>query len=170
MLATNWVPKIIGLLLAGLLGVCIPIIAMTMQSNLRSERLTWNTLVEYKDIVTRKGSITPDDYTQFRNKLTATNKDWKVKMSVEDTYFYTEDDGKTVKTRNVLAYTFDSSKDTTPIMTDFKEGSIFNITITPIAPSTSEGLLNALTGQDFYAMDYGISGILENTGGMTKYE
>lgn len=75
--------KVIGVLLCFILLVFAPISITVVTQNIRTERLIWNALTYYTDVVTDKGIMEILDYEDFIAKLGASMVDFEVTISVQ---------------------------------------------------------------------------------------
>lgn len=72
--------KILAVFLAFLLLTFAPLIIVSLVQDIRTERITWNALTDYTDIVTDKGVLTENDYREFVAKLGSTGLDFEVSV------------------------------------------------------------------------------------------
>lgn len=158
----DYISKMVGIILSIVLIIIIPIIAIAAKDVLRTERIAWNSLVEYKNTVTRKGAVTQEDYENFVNTLASTGKEWNITLEVEQCLFINDND--TVTSMLVTTGIWRSSLNGVQETSKFTEGDMFHITIEPIASSANEQIIQRITGLIQRTAPYSISGVFENSG------
>ena len=75
--------KLTAVLLAFVLLAIAPVTIMVLSQNIRTERMTWNLLTNFTDIVSDKGVLLQSDYEQFITALGATGVHYEVIINVQ---------------------------------------------------------------------------------------
>lgn len=174
---SSFLSKIIGGLLAVVLLVFIPLVSSACISNLRTERLSWNYLELYTDIISDKGSIQEADYKTFMNNMAATGLAWDIEIEVQQVWATPLNDvsgGDKVSTSYTTVYVWNSGKGN--IVTDnanwvstdskrIKAGDIVTVTCRPINKTFAQSLVKTLSGMDMSATKITSSKMIRNDGG-----
>ena len=75
--------KVIGVILAFVMLVFAPLVILSLTANIRTERIVWNALTNYTDIVADRGKLTQKDFDTFMSRLGASMVNFDVTITVQ---------------------------------------------------------------------------------------
>lgn len=81
--------KIIGVILAIVLLILVPLTYSAFADDLSASRIEFNSMSNYLDIISDKGSISKKDYINFVNQLSSTGYFYKISIEIESRRVYT---------------------------------------------------------------------------------
>lgn len=175
---SSFLSKMIGGLLTVILLVFIPLLSSACISNLRTERLSWNYLELYTDIIADKGSLQEEDYKTFTNNLSSTGVAWDIEIEVQQVWALPDTVGSTttdVNTGYTVVYAWNSSKGNNMSHSSnyvnssnkhIKAGDIIKVTCRPINKTFSQALVGTLSGMDMQSHVVTSSKMIRNDGGV----
>lgn len=130
--------------MAVVLLTVIPLVSMVCMDSIKYERLAWNALENYVDVITDKGSITVDDFDKFVQKLGSTGKDWTIIIQKESRRVYaTENTGKS-SIKYITTGVWRSDAGNIIQTHNCNRGDIITVTIEAINVRKSEIIVNKL--------------------------
>ena len=105
---TSFPMKMIGAALAILLLVFVPIVTAVEKNEIAIERIAWNCVQNYTDVIADKGRISSDDYDKFLLKLGAAGLAWKVTVTVDSRRVYAADVVGEMEVKHVTTHVYKS--------------------------------------------------------------
>lgn len=174
----SFISRVIGVVLALALLIGIPLVSEVSISNLRSERMSWNYLELYTDIVADKGLITQEDFDNFQTNMSVVPVLYNTVITVERLdYQPVSDSSSTTSSGYVVVYKWDGEEDTAvtkgnvgSISADatsvkLKAGDIVTIEMTPLNVSSGQRVVKSVTGINSSNHLISTSRMVRNDGG-----
>ncbi len=130
--------------MAVVLLVVIPIVSMVSIDSIKYERLAWNALENYVDVITDKGSITVDDFDKFVQKLGTTGRDWTITIQQEARRVYTTGTEGESNVKYITMGVWRSDAGNITQIHNCNKGDIITVTIEAINVRKSEAVVRKL--------------------------
>lgn len=174
----SFISRVIGLVLALALLIGIPLVSEVSINNLRGERMSWNYLELYTDIISDKGLITQEDFDDFQTNMSVVPVLYNTVITVERLDYQPISSNNTNTTSGyVVVYKWDGQDDksvldskigsipNTATSVKLKAGDIVTIEMTPMTTSVGQRLVKSLTGLDATNHTITTSRMIRNDGG-----
>ena len=166
---SSFLSKLIGTVLAVVLFILCPVIALSSISMLRTERLSWNYLELYSDIVADKGIVMESDFHNFMTNMSATGLNWDVTITVEKLAPTPAVSGDTspISTGYVTVYAWNNMKGS-PFgapFTDCGAGDILTVTCIPTSKTFAQSIVETMVGLRTNSHKIVSSKMIRNEGG-----
>ena len=155
----NIFSQIISIVIASIMCLLVPVTYTAANESLYTSRSALNSVSEYVDVVTDKGSITKADYNDFLSNLFSTGMDFEVSISREKRLVHSID-GE-VKTEYV-ATDFVSSKGGFNGDIECNKGDIITVTIKGKNKQRSTQVLERMLNVYTPNVDYTMTGMVRN--------
>jgi hypothetical protein len=157
--------KLIAVILAFALLAVAPIMIVIMSQNIRTERVTWNSLTDFTDIVSDKGLLDSKDYYELVAKLGATSVDYDVTITVQRKYVTPGESG--YQAEYVPFGVWKSSTGGVDDITYLEAGDIVQVRLEPMSLTQGDNLLRSMLGLYVVRQPYVYAANVRNDGGLT---
>lgn len=157
--------KIFAVLLAFILLVFTPLIILSLVQDIRTERVTWNALTDYTDVVSDKGVITQNDYTEFVAKLGASNVNYDISIIVRSKLIFpapTGSSGYVIK--YVTSGLWKSSAGGVTGTTYLEAGDTLQVVVKPLSKTRASSLLGGVLNLHTNTTEYSYAANVRNDG------
>jgi len=143
--------KVIGVLLCFILLILAPLVITALSANIRVERVTWNALTSYVDVLADRGIITHKDYEEFIANLGASTVNYEVTITIQSRYIVPAVDaaGNIIPGSYTIRYTTTAAWRSSSIIPDgvpLRAGDNVQVIINPLNNSAGDNVLARMLG------------------------
>lgn len=163
----SFLSKILGVVLAVVLLVFVPAMGKASLNCLRSERISWDYLELFTDVIADKGSVTQSDYIEFMNNMATSGVTYDVQIRIDKLLALpaTTPSGNSYTTSYATQFVWSSSQGDKLEYTEAEAGDIIIVTCTPVSKTFSQSFINAISHIDIQSSHIISSKMIRNNGG-----
>lgn len=165
----SFLSKLIAVVITFIMLVLSPLILLSLIQDIRTERITWNAVTDYTDIVSDKGVLNENDYKEFIAKLGSSGIDYEVSIVAKSKLvFPVTGGGSGYYIDYVSSGLWKSSSGGVTGLTYLEAGDTLQIIVTPLRGSRADQLLAGILNLHTGTREYSYAASVRNDGDLYK--